>query len=278
MSDSRKTRNERELITRRQMLGYCLAGAAGFALWQLREQTGRMPDAGGMDTSATDEVDADSLTEQLKEELYRQGADLAGVGDLTALPENSRGKLPFGISIAVKFPKDVVSGIVDLPTREYYDQYNKVNGTLSQIASHAVTTLKDLGYQATTRTGLPQKTVATRAGVGWIGKSNLLVTEQYGSMIRLAAVLTDAPLTAAEPINESKCGDCRLCVDACPAGALTGKQWDTTVSRDEILDTSACSAMAVSRSIQGFGVPIELCGKCFAVCKYTQQYINSEEE
>lgn len=278
MSDSRKTRNERELVTRRQMLGYCLAGAAGFALWRLREQTGRMPDAGGMDTSATDEVDADSLTEQLKEELYRQGADLVGIGDLTALPENSRGKLPFGISIAVKFPKDVVSGIVDLPTREYYDQYNKVNGTLSQIASHAVTTLKDLGYQATTRTGLPQKTIATRAGVGWVGKSNLLVTEQYGSMIRLAAVLTDAPLTAAEPINESKCGDCRLCVDACPAGALTGKLWDTTVSRDEILDTSACSAMAVSRSIQGFGVPIELCGKCFAVCKYTQQYITSEEE
>ena len=278
MSDSRKTRNERELVTRRQMLGYCLAGAAGFALWRLREQTGRMPDAGGMDTSATDEVDADSLTEQLKEELYRQGADLVGIGDLTALPENSRGKLPFGISIAVKFPKDVVSGIVDLPTREYYDWYNKVNGTLSQIASHAVTTLKDLGYQATTRTGLPQKTIATRAGVGWVGKSNLLVTEQYGSMIRLAAVLTDAPLTAAEPINESKCGDCRLCVDACPAGALTGKLWDTTVSRDEILDTSACSAMAVSRSIQGFGVPIELCGKCFAVCKYTQQYITSEEE
>ncbi|MCI9156888.1 MAG: epoxyqueuosine reductase [Lawsonibacter sp.] len=231
-----------------------------------------------MDTSATDEVDADSLTEQLKEELYRQRADLVGVGDLTALPESSRGKLPFGISIAVKFPKDVVSGIVDLPTREYYDWYNKVNGTLSQIASHAVTTLKDLGYQATTRTGLPQKTVATRAGIGWVGKSNLLVTEQYGSMIRLAAVLTDAPLTAAEPINESKCGDCRLCVDACPAGALAGKLWDTTVSRDEILDTSACSAMAVSRSIQGFGVPIELCGKCFAVCKYTQQYINSEEE
>lgn len=278
MSGSRKSRNERELVTRRQMLGYCLAGAAGFALWRLREQTGRMPDAGGMDTSATDEVDADSLTEQLKEELYRQGADLVGVGDLTALPENSRGKLPFGISIAVKFPKDVVSGIVDLPTREYYDWYNKVNGTLSQIASHAVTTLKDLGYQATTRTGLPQKTVATRAGVGWVGKSNLLVTEQYGSMIRLASVLTDAPLTAAEPVNESKCGDCRLCVDACPAGALTGKLWDTTVSRDEILDTSACSAMAVSRSIQGFGVPIELCGKCFAVCKYTQQYINSEEE
>lgn len=278
MSGSRKSRNERELVTRRQMLGYCLAGAAGFALWRLREQTGRMPDAGGMDTSATDEVDADSLTEQLKEELYRQGADLVGIGNLTTLPENSRGKLPFGISIAVKFPKDVVSGIVDLPTREYYDWYNKVNGTLSQIASHAVTTLKDLGYQATTRTGLPQKTVATRAGVGWVGKSNLLVTEQYGSMIRLASVLTDAPLTAAEPVNESKCGDCRLCVDACPAGALTGKLWDTTVSRDEILDTSACSAMAVSRSIQGFGVPIELCGKCFAVCKYTQQYINSEEE
>ncbi len=278
MSKDEKAGGEGKRITRRQMLGCCLAGAAGLALWRLREQAGRAPDTTNRDTSATDEVDGDNLTEQLKEELYRQGADLVGVGDLTALPESSRGKLPFGISIAVKFPKDVVSGIVDLPTGEYYDWYNKVNGTLSQITSHAVTMLKDLGYQATARTGLPLKTVATRAGVGWVGKSNLLVTEQYGSMIRLAAVLTDAPLTAAEPVNRSKCGDCRLCVDACPAGALTGKLWDVAVSRDEILDTSACSAMAVSRSIQGFSVPIELCGKCFAVCKYTRQYINSEEE
>ena len=53
---------------------------------------------------------------------------------------------------------------------------------------------------------LPHKTVATRAGIGWIGKCALLVTEKYGSAIRLTTVLTDMDLETDQPINGSKCG------------------------------------------------------------------------
>lgn len=274
-------KNEDHLITRRQMLGYCLAGATGLALWRLRRYSGFMP--AGSDESTPDglkgnEADTENLTEQFTNELIKQGADLVGIGDLTEFPENDRNKLSAGICLAVKFPKDVVSGIVDLPTREYYDAYNTLNSRLYSLADFAIKILKEWGYHATSRTSLPHKTIATRSGIGWVGKSNLLVTEKYGSMIRLASVLTDAPLKTAAPVNESKCGDCMLCVDACPACALTGKLWDTTVARDEILNTSKCSAMAIERSISGFGIPIELCGKCFAVCKYTRRYIEEEKE
>ncbi len=274
-------KNGDHLITRRQMLGYCLAGVTGLALWQLRRYSNFMPDES--DESAPDsfngnEADTDNLTEQFTNEMIKQGADLVGIGDLTEIVENDRNKLPVGICLAVKFPKDVVSGIVDLPTREYYDAYNTLNSRLYSLTDFAIKILKEWGYHATSRTSLPHKTIATRSGIGWVGKSNLLVTEKYGSMIRLASVLTDAPLKTATPVNESKCGDCMLCVDACPANALTGKLWDTTVARDEILSTSKCSAKAIERSINGFGIPIELCGKCFAVCKYTKRYIEEEKE
>jgi epoxyqueuosine reductase QueG len=67
---------------------------------------------------------------------------------------------------------------------------------------------------------LPHKTVATKAGFGWIGKSALLITKRYGAAIRLASVLTDADLDTAEPVEQSMCGDCRQCADHCPAKAI----------------------------------------------------------
>ena len=48
-------------------------------------------------------------------------------------------------------------------------------------------------------TPLPHKTVATRTGLGWIGKNCLLVTKEYGSAVRLSSLLTDAPLPAGTP-------------------------------------------------------------------------------
>ena len=47
------------------------------------------------------------------------------------------------------------------------------------------------------QTALPHKTIATRAGIGWIGKSALLVTAKYGSAIRLSSILTDTPIETA---------------------------------------------------------------------------------
>lgn len=129
-------KNEDHLITRRQMLGYCLASVVGLALWRLRRYSDFMP--AGSDESTLDglkgnEADTDNLTEQFTSELIKQGADLVGIGDLTEIAENDRNKLPVGICLAVKFPKDVVSGIVDLPTREYYDAYNTLNSRLYSL-------------------------------------------------------------------------------------------------------------------------------------------------
>jgi epoxyqueuosine reductase len=69
--------------------------------------------------------------------------------------------------------------------------------------------------------GLFLKDTAALAGVGPIGRNNLLITEPYGSQVRLRALVTTAPLICGEPILESKyCKDCCRCVKACPANAF----------------------------------------------------------
>jgi epoxyqueuosine reductase len=64
-----------------------------------------------------------------------------------------------------------------------------------------------------------EKAWAARAGLGWIGKNNLLVSPALGSFVFLATLVTDVTLVYDEPL-ESRCGSCERCVAACPTGAL----------------------------------------------------------
>lgn len=230
-----------------------------------------------------------NLTFQIKNKLLSHGADLVGFGDLTSLPPDQRDGLPTGIAVAVKLPKEVVKGILDMPTKEYYDQYNAINLQLDELVEYGAKILRELGFRAVAQsrprvsqsdidytTRLPHKTVATRAGIGWIGKSALLVTKNYGSAIRLSSILTDAPLETAKPQNNSLCGGCMICMTNCPAEAITGWNWSLGTPRDEIYNPWLCRETARARSWQSFGIEITLCGKCIAVCPYTQQYLNSK--
>lgn len=231
----------------------------------------------------------EDLTLKLKEILFQNGADLVGVGDLTQLPGQQRCGLPFGISVAVKYPKEIIKGISNLPTPEYKQWYDRLNERLDKLVSIGAAFLEQNGYHAVAKsraqvgryddcctTLLPHKTVATRAGLGWIGKCALLVTEEYGSMVRLSSLLTDAPLMAAEPINRSRCGNCTACQNACPAGAIHGVIWEPEIQRDALFDYQECRKAAQARSQQGFGRAEDLCGKCIEVCPYTRRYLNGE--
>jgi len=70
--------------------------------------------------------------------------------------------------------------------------------------------------------GLYLKEAAALAGMGPIGKNNLLLTEEFGSQVRLRAIATNAPLVTGEPIYESSyCVECKNCMEACPADAFS---------------------------------------------------------
>jgi epoxyqueuosine reductase QueG len=225
-----------------------------------------------------------TLNETLTAELTARGAEIVGFGSLTELPPETREGMPVGICVAVKYPESVIRGIAELPTAEYFDWYNRLNERLDALVTYGAELLRGLGHTAFAQTRervgagereystvLPHKTVATRAGLGWIGKSALLVTERYGSMIRLSSILTDAPLDVAEPVNESKCGGCTSCTDACPAGAVSGKLWRVGMEREEFFDAVKCRVTARERAALGFGGGATVCGKCIEVCPYTRK-------
>ncbi len=223
--------------------------------------------------------------EGIEELLRDMGAALVGFADLRALPEEVRQGLPFGISLAVALDPRIIAGIEAGPTAEYYAEYERVNALLDRLGQAAAQMLVERGHRAvalaatnvgidpvTYSTQLPHKTVATRAGLGWIGKCALLITEEYGSAIRLATVLTDAEVCAAEPIDESRCGECAACVDACPGNAPSGANWDVGLERASFFDAFACRRAAREGAARA-GIKDTVCGMCIAACPWTRRYL-----
>ena len=66
----------------------------------------------------------------------------------------------------------------------------------------------------------PYKHAAVAAGLGTLGRNGLLITQEFGPRVRLAGLLTDAPLEQTPVPQENFCNDCHECISACPAQAL----------------------------------------------------------
>jgi epoxyqueuosine reductase QueG len=99
--------------------------------------------------------------------------------------------------------------------------------------------------------------IALRAGIGWIGRNNLLVHPEYGSKIRLATVLTDMPLESGKPV-EKDCGDCKKCVEICPVSAIseTYKEWNKQACLEKL------KYFAKAHNVGQY-----ICGLCVKVCQ-----------
>lgn len=111
------------------------------------------------------------------------------------------------------------------------------------------------------------KYAAVNAGLGWIGKNDVVITEKYGPRIRLCAVLIDHKLPFGEPITKSRCPDtCRKCVDICPHNALHDVKWDIDKFRSDIIDYKLCNQKR-SLYIKMHGRK-NACGLCMAVCPF----------
>lgn len=227
-----------------------------------------------------------TLAEILRKQLTASGAALVGFANLEVLDPEVRHGFPVGISIAVPLDPDIISSITDGPTKDYEAEYHRTNALLGELASKCAGILGGRGHKAlpfsateveldraTLRSPLPHKTTATRAALGWIGKCALLITETYGSAVRITTVLTDAPLPVASPIEESRCGSCTECVDTCPGSAPSGNQWQAGTIREDIYDAFACATTAKDLSTKQ-GIPHFLCGMCITACPWTKRYLS----
>ncbi len=223
------------------------------------------------------------LSSEIKQSLLNEKASLIGFADIGNLPQNVRHSLNYAISIAVALDPYIIAKINAGPTREYYLEYQRANDLLSYLGKFTANMLTDNGYKAipmeptsdsvnqkTLATALPHKTVATRGGLGWIGKSALLITEEYGAAIRLNTVLTDAELDTATPVEVSRCNDCMICVNSCPAKVHTPQNWNVKMKREDFYDAFACK-----KTLRDFEekIGIGICGICIAACPWTKKYI-----
>lgn len=162
---------------------------------------------------------------QWVEELLKdRNISLIGFADLSEIAPEIRYGYQYGICIAEAL--QVFPSTTSEPSKEYYDECKAVNIRIRETSIFLAEKIKERGFNAYSlayekqnemfRTQLPFKTLATRSGLGWIGKSAALITREYGNAIRLNGVLTDMPLTVGTPINESFCGTCEECVKYCP--------------------------------------------------------------
>jgi epoxyqueuosine reductase len=189
--------------------------------------------------------------------------------------------LPRAISFLLRLQPATLEGLGQGPTPADLAEYRRVNEELVVIGEALVGLLQSGGWRAERvdddapdGPGDPpifaSKTAATQAGLGWIGKTALLVTPGYGSAVRMGTVFTDLPLPAGTPVDRSRCGACRSCVEACPAGAGRDVSWRPGMPRDLLYDCVACEAYQ-----RGFPEFDETCGICIWVCPYTRRAFRS---
>lgn len=231
-----------------------------------------------------------TLNSEIKAKLIEAGASLVGFADISVLPAEKTRSMKSAVSIAVALDASIINEIGNGPTNRYYQEYKRANEFLAHLSETTVEYLKGRGNRAgaikptvegkdldykTLTTSLPHKTVARLAGLGWIGKSALLITEEYGAAVRFATVLTDAEFEVAKPLSALSCGDCRKCVESCPAKAISGRNWELGLEREAIYDAFACydTARKLSKKIS---LPSTICGICVNACPWTQKYISRE--
>jgi epoxyqueuosine reductase len=212
----------------------------------------------------------------LEEESRRLGATLFGVADLAQQPmatydldKDLVGELPYGIAIGVRLADAVLEAIQDHPTLLYLHHYRQANYLLDRIAFDVAAIIQRAGGKAIPiaasqivdwehqRGHLSHKKMAQAAGLGWLGRNNLLVNPVHGARIRLVSILTDLPLLIDSPLDRS-CDQCRRCIAACPAGAIREKV--------EEFDHGGCFEKLKEFRTQ-YNVGQYICGVCVKACK-----------
>lgn len=230
-----------------------------------------------------------ALDEKIRTYAERLEPDFFGVADLSPAyeailaqggPEIAR--YPRAISMGVRLMDSIVD---QLPRRNEravqvsyrHHAYDVINLRLDDMASRMASALQRMGYAA-----LPvpsskrvddericsffsHKMAAHLAGLGWIGRSCLLITPQAGPRVRWITVLTDAPLEPTGSMMEPRCGECHNCVDICPAQAFTGALFRADQPREARFDARKCERYFAELEKSG---NLQVCGMCLYACPH----------
>jgi epoxyqueuosine reductase len=218
------------------------------------------------------------------------GADFFGVADLSAayaaiLAQGGPvvADYPRAISVGIALMHPIIDQLPQRPNRAVatgyrHHGYEVINQRLDLLNSCVSSLLQRDGYRA-----LPvpaskridderlcavfsHKLAAHLAGLGWIGKSCLLVTPEVGPRVRWATILTDAPLQITGEPMEERCGSCSQCVEICPVHAFTGEPFRDYEPREKRFDASKCDRYFAA--LRKKDAETAVCGLCLYVCPH----------
>lgn len=210
-------------------------------------------------------------TDHIKSFVRKLGIDLVGVADMTTLKGMPLGISAEGASYLDQFPRAIVLGAQHGKIGKKA-KGGEVSIFLESAALKVMEYLEEKGkqgliihtdeeYNPVTRHGLLSlKVLAKAAGLGWQGRSLLIISPEYGPVHRWIAVLTDLDLSPDRSLS-NMCAACCLCVEKCPQHALTFVPFeDHPESREAVLNVPAC------RGDDG-------CKVCMVVCPWIRQAI-----
>jgi len=185
------------------------------------------------------------------------GVDFFGVADLSLAYDAILAQggpviaaYPWAISVGITLLHTIIDQLPHRANRAVavnyrHHSYDVINQRLDLLISNVSSLLQREGYRALPIPATKQvddkricavfshKLAAHLAGLGWIGKSCLLVTPEVGPRVRWATVLTDAPLQATGKPMEERCANCKQCVEICPVHAFTGEPFRASEPREK---------------------------------------------
>jgi epoxyqueuosine reductase QueG len=211
----------------------------------------------------------------LKKFCQAQGIDLFGVADISKikdeflLSQKILSKLDQAVCLGAVLSTGILEEIECTPTKLYFHHYRTLNAFLDQVALKVARYIQKKGYLAlpipasqildwrNLKAHLSHKQIGYLAGLGWLGRNNLLVNNKFGSQFRLASILTDMPLKIDEP-TKNDCGSCQLCVRICPAQAI----------KENLQDFDHIKCFEKLKEFQKQKLADQyICGVCIKVCK-----------
>ncbi len=212
---------------------------------------------------------------RIKRFCLKWGADLFGTADVSLLKDgfaispDAAKELNSAISLGVRVSSGILSEIENQPTKLYFHHYRTVNMFLDQLALRLCNFVQNSGSKAIPipasiivdwqkqTAHLSHKHIGLLAGIGWIGRNNLLVNKRLGSQFRLITVLTDMPLKYDKSTKED-CGKCQACVVKCPVKAIKKEQTQ--------FDHRGCFELLKGFQRQKI-VDQYICGICVQACR-----------
>jgi epoxyqueuosine reductase len=210
-----------------------------------------------------------ALLEELKADSFGVADMSLYQADLVGLDITTIKRLPYAIIFGLVLSKSILDTVTDGPNQLYLHHYRQLNYRLDMMGYLLSREIEKKGYEAmpfaasqvidwqNQKGHISHKHVGVIAGIGWIGRSNLLVGPVIGAQARYNTVLTDMPLTAGKPF-ERGCGECTACVATCPASAI---KEDTA-----FFDHKGCYEM-LGRFRKERNIGHHICGICVSACK-----------